>query len=92
MDRQELELALRELIADIQHTGALLDKWEREHHYQLADGRKNRAFLHPLGAGNFATAAKCLGNQIIDVGVKVRDTLLRCTMTVRMRRCMRMQR
>ena len=67
-------------------------KYQKKIQPEELDGRKNRLFLHPLGAGNFATAAKCLGIQIIDVGVKVRDTLLRCTMTVRMRRCMRMQR
>ena len=55
------------------------------------NGGKNRETPHPLGACNFATVAKCLGNPIIDVGVKVRSTLLRYTMTVMMR-CLRMQR
>jgi hypothetical protein len=50
-----------------------------------------RVTPHPLGADNFATVAKYLGNQIIDVGVKVRNTSLRCIMTVMMRRCMGIQ-
>jgi hypothetical protein len=55
------------------------------------DGGKHRLTLHPLGAGNVAIVARYLGNQIIDVGVKVTNALLRCTMTVRMRRCTGMQ-
>jgi hypothetical protein len=34
---------------------------------------------HPLGAHNFATVARLLGNQIIGVGVRIRSTLLRHT-------------
>jgi hypothetical protein len=56
------------------------------------DGRKHRLTLHPLGARNFATVAKSLGSQTINAGVKGRCALLRCTMTVRMRRSMRMLR
>jgi hypothetical protein len=37
---------------------------------QQLDGGKHRITSHPLGARNFATVARCLGNQIIDVGVK----------------------
>jgi hypothetical protein len=55
------------------------------------DGRKNRETPHPLGAHNFATVARCLGNQIIGVGVRIRSILLRYTMTVMMR-CVRMER
>jgi hypothetical protein len=39
---------------------------------------------HPLGACNFAIVARCLGNQIIGVGVRVRSTLLRRNMIVMM--------
>ena len=40
---------------------------------------------HPLGAHNFSTVARCLGNQIIGVGVRVRSISLRYTMIVIMR-------
>jgi hypothetical protein len=48
---------------------------------QQLDGRKHKITPHPLGAHNFATVARCLGNQIIGVGVRVRSILLRCTMS-----------
>jgi hypothetical protein len=49
------------------------------------DGGKHKETLHPLGAHNFAIVARCLGNQIIGVGVMVRSISLRCTMTTMMR-------
>jgi hypothetical protein len=52
---------------------------------QQLDGEKHRVTPHPLGAHNFSTVARCLGNQIIGVEVRVRSILLRYTMTVTMR-------
>jgi hypothetical protein len=52
---------------------------------QQLDGRKHRVTPHPLGARSFATVARCLGNQIIGVGVRVRSILLRYAMIVMMR-------
>jgi hypothetical protein len=40
-------------------------------------GGKNRETPHPVGAHNVATVARCLGNLIIGVGVRVRSILLR---------------
>jgi hypothetical protein len=57
----------------------------------LLDGRKNRKNPHPLGAHNFATVARCLGNQIIGVGVMMKNILLRYAITV-MTRHVRMER
>jgi hypothetical protein len=99
---QTLNEILKELITFQQFVSYKNPSWSKDevtHWVNIAeekrakklDGGKNRVTPHPLGAGNFATVAKCLGNQIIDVGVKVRSTLLRCTMTVMMR-CVRMQR
>jgi hypothetical protein len=48
-------------------------------------GRKHGETPHPLGARNFATVARCLGNLIIGVGVRVRSILLRYERTVMMR-------
>jgi hypothetical protein len=52
---------------------------------ETVEGGKNRETPCPLGAHNFATVARLLGNQIIGVGVRIRSTLLRHTMTVMMR-------
>jgi hypothetical protein len=46
---------------------------------------KNRETPHPVGACNVATVARCLGNLIIGVGVRVRSILLRYERTVMMR-------
>jgi hypothetical protein len=71
---------------DILH-GIIVAEEKRE---QQGDGWKNRGTPHPLGACNFATVARCLGNQIIGVGVRIKSTLLRHTMTMMMR-CVRME-
>ena len=59
-------------------------KWRKTENPQL-DGGKNKVTPHPLVEGNVATVARCLGNQIIGVGVRTKSTLLRCTMTMMMR-------
>jgi hypothetical protein len=48
-------------------------------------GGKNRETPHPLGARNVATVARCLGNLIIGVWVRVRSILLRYERIVMMR-------
>jgi hypothetical protein len=57
------------------HIGIIIAE-ERQKKKQL-DGGKHRETPHPLGAHNFATVARCLGNQIIGVGVRVRSISLR---------------
>jgi hypothetical protein len=53
--------------------------------------REAQSIPTPIRSRHFATVARCLRRQIIGVGVKVGNTLLRCTMIVRMRRCTGMQ-
>jgi hypothetical protein len=48
-------------------------------------GGKNRETPHPVGACNVATVARCLGNLIIGVGVRVRSISLMYTMIMMMR-------
>jgi hypothetical protein len=48
-------------------------------------GRKHGETPHPLGARNFSTVARCLGNLIIGVAVRVRSILLRYERIVMMR-------
>jgi hypothetical protein len=47
--------------------------------------REKQRTPHPVGAHNVATVARCLGNLIIGVGVRVRSILLRYERTVMMR-------
>jgi hypothetical protein len=60
------------------HSGSIR-QWNTWH------GRKHGETPHPLGARNFATAARCLGNQIIGVEVRERSISLKYTIIVMMR-------
>jgi hypothetical protein len=63
--------------------------WQIEREKKQLDGGKNRETPRPVGAHNLATIARGRGNLIMGVGIK--STLLRNTMTGKMR-CVRRER